>query len=310
MFKLFIGDFDVTRVVGDVSWSDSIDTLGTQLTFTLGYGTDVIWKGWEIALEGRIVTLFYNNTIVFTGICVAIDRDGATPRKVTAFDYAFYLNKSDTIIQFKKIPASQALKKLLDKAKVQSSIVNITHQITHTYRTNPAEILKDILSQATAATGIKYFFEMRGKVLHIFTAISMGREYTNLDVISPKRSTSIEEMRNSILVVSNKEDSVKVEASAQDAKSISGYGLLQKVHEIDENEVAKAKNVANQQLKALNKVGETASLRLRGDINLRAARIIQVKEPVTGLIGSRLITNCANVIESGNHFVDLTLEVM
>ena len=77
---------------------------------------------------------------------------------------------------------------------------------------------------------------MRGSVVHIERASDLVITATlNMKaIINPSRSRSAVEMKNTILVVSDDEKATKVLAKAEDAKSKSKYGTMQKVHTVGE----------------------------------------------------------------------------
>jgi hypothetical protein len=302
--------FDITDLVGGLTWSDSIDTLGMQMDFDLAF-SDMPQFPKNVLSVGDIVLLNNGTKEIFRGIAVAEERQGRSSRHFTCFDFAFYLNKSKTIIQFNKVKASEAIQKLLQKFNVKSNITNIPTIIKKIYKEDVvSDIIKDILDQATKQTGHKYRMEMRAGTLVIERQSNLMVTAEVNAISNPTRKLSIEEMKNSILIVSGDENSTKIFTEVKDQRNISKYGLLQEIQSIDKKDKAQAKNIANNLLKELNKIFEENSIELLGNDNVRAGRVLNLNEKVTGMVGNYLITSCTHTINQGIHKMSLNLGVM
>lgn len=113
-------------------------------------------------------------------------------------------------------------------------------------------------------------------------------------------------MRNSIKVISNN----KIVAEIKNDELIKQYGLLQEVTSVEDKDIAQANNIANNLLNDLGKVFEESSFECPGDYRVRAGRLIEVNEPVTGINGKYLIKSCKHTLKNGIHTMSLNLGVV
>lgn len=313
--------YNITALCGDLSWRDSIDTLGMEFNFSTGY-TDARFFPKLVVQLGDLIVLSNNGSEVFRGIVTDENIDGRFNRSFTAFDFAFYLNKSRTIIQFNKMRADNAIKELCGKFNIPiGNITAIPTLISKIYKdATIADIIDDILEQTTKEKGIKYRKEMRtGKfyiekysdliVKGLFKPASNIQAFDVTKAIgSISRSRSIADMKNSILIVSGEEKSTRVAAKAEDAASIKKYGLLQDIESVDSKNIAQARNIAKNKLAELNKIAEDTSIELLGADSVRAGRILEITEPITGLSGKYLVKECTHTYSNRIHKMNLTIE--
>ncbi|WP_077369715.1 XkdQ/YqbQ family protein [Anaerosalibacter sp. Marseille-P3206] len=316
------GNKNITNISSGLSWKDSIDTLGMELNFTTGRSTiDRYMKGYDLVEIGDKIILLNNSKELFRGIIVDLGIDKYS-KAITAFDYAFYLNQSRTIIQFNKVKADDAIKQLCNKFNVPiGNITSIPTTITKIYKDDTvADIIRDILKQATDALRIKYRLEMKAGKLYIekYTDLVIKPKFKPAPNIAPfnplkaigsiSKTESIADMRNSILISSSNEKSSRVVATAKDDKNIAKFGLLQDVESVDDKNIAQAKVIAQNKLKELNKVNEDISITILGDDNVRAGRILEIDNDTFKLKGQYLVKDCIHAYHNRIHTMDLTLE--
>ena len=309
-YKLYANTVDITELAGNLSWSSDVDTLGQSLNFEMPFDVDGVLMPKPFISVGDKIALRYNNNEVFFGIVVDEDRNGRQPIKYSCFDLAFYLNKNILTIQFNSISAHQAIQELCSKVNIKCNVVNIPVSIKKIYKAQAvSEILKDILTIAEGQNGIKYRFEMRADVLTVYQWKDI-HVTVNVEWISnPTRKLSISEMKNRVEIVSGDEKTTKVIASASDNNNIRKYGLLTHSQTIDEKELGKARTVAANLLKEMNRIQEESSVSLIGNYEARAGRIITLNERVTGLRGEYLIKSASHTLNNGIHLMNLNLEV-
>lgn len=313
---------DITRLSGNLSWRDSIDTLGMELNVNVARNVeDRYMRGLDIVELGDKIILKNNSDEIFRGIIVDLSTE-KYKKAITAFDYAFYLNQSKTIIQFNKVRADNAIKQLCSKFNVPiGNITDIPASITKIYKDSTiADIIRDILKQTTDSLGIKYRLEMRSGKLYIEKYIDLiitprFKPASNLASFNPvsrigniSKNESIADMRNSILISSSDEKSSRVVAEAEDDNSIAKFGLLQEVESIDDKDMAQARNIAQNKLRELNRIGQDISLKLLGDDNVRAGRILEIDNDMFSLKGQYLVKDCTHMYHKRIHTMDLTLE--
>lgn len=308
-FKLFVNGMGINGLAGNIEWSSNKDTLGCSLSFEVPFDDEGNSFPERFIKVGDKVTLRHGSNVEFFGIIVDEAINGRNPVKYTAFDLAFYLNKSEMTIQFNKQPISKCIEQICKKYNIRCEVVSISTPITKIYKGEVAsEIIKDLLKTAELKTGTRYRFEMKADRFNVFKWVEMKNEVYTHWIESPTRNTSIADMKNSILVVADGEKISKPSATASDESNIAKYGLLTKVETISDKEKRSAQVVANNLLKQLNKVQATGGAKFVGDRNVRAGRLFKLNESVTGWSGDVLITDAKHSIANGIHIMQLSWE--
>lgn len=308
---------NITPLVGSVTWRSNTNELGEQLDFEIAFNDDRYFPINPVDL-GSMIRL-ENEDEIFRGIVVTEQRNGRSSINYTCFDYAFYLNKSKEVYQFNKIPGQKAIETILNDFKIPiGSIAPITTIINKIYNDKPlSEIIKEIIDIAEKEKGIKYRMEMRQGKLYIekqddlviratFKLAENIQAYDITNTISnPSRKRTIEDMKNNIKIISDD----KVLAEKKDENLIKQYGILQEIKAIDQKDTAKARNIAQNMLKELGKVFEENSVEMIGNDQVRAGRIIEIEEPITGMSGQYLIKDVNHTIKNGIHRMQVGLGV-
>lgn len=309
--------YDITAIVGNLSWKSSIDQLGVQLDIDNAFNDDRYFPLNPVDM-GSMLVLFGSDEI-FRGIAVTEQRNGRGAIQYTAFDPAFYLNQSKAVYQFNSLAANLAITKILNDFGVPiGTIAAMPTRITKIYSGNGvADIVKDIISQVQGATGVKHRMEMRAGKLYIerqqdliikptFTlAVNLASVPATAAISNPQRKRSIENMKNHIVITSND----KVVAEVKDDALIKKYGQLQEVQSLDQDQAGSARVVAANLLKDLGKILEENSIELPGNDEVRAGRLIPITEPVTGMSGNYLIKDVTHTVKGGIHTMSLSLGV-
>lgn len=313
---------DITNLCGDLTWRDSLDTLGMELNVDISRNINDIYMSRHDQVEvGDKILLLNNVREIFRGIIVDLGTH-VYSKPIVSYDYAYYLNKSKTIIQFHKIRADEAIKQLCNRFNVPiGNITNIPTLITKIYKEDTvADIIRDILRLASNELGIKYRLEMReGKLFiekyldliikPIFKPAVNLSSFNVLNAIGDiSKSESIADMRNSILISSGDEKSSKIYAEIKDHANIAKFGLLQEVESVDDKDIAQAKNIAKNKLKELNRVGQIISLDLLGDDNVRSGRILEIDNDMFDMKGKYLVRECTHSLQNSIHKMSVTVE--
>lgn len=309
---------DITPLIGTLGWKNSLGALGTEVTFNVARNYhDKEISRLDLIKVGSKILLMNKEDEIFRGIVV--DRGTELfQRSIVALDFAFYLNESKIIKQFRRANASTAIEQLLNQFKVPiGHIVKISTMITKIYKDNTiAEIIKDILKQATEETGVKYRLEMRaGKVyIILYEKLKIKAFYSPSDNLylfdvtkalgRISKKESMRPMRNSIVVETNGKQSFIV----SDQEGIDEYGLLQDVITIDDKNKAQQRNIAKNKLRTENKIAEDIDIEVLGSDLLNSGRILEVNEPVFELEGEYLIKACMHTYQNSIHKAALTLE--
>ncbi len=293
MYKLFSKKIDatefvdITKFISNLTTSDNIDSLSVEMSFNVPKNP----KDKYLAVSAPIISCgdkikFMNDdTEIFSGIVLNVGLDGS----VKANDYGFYLNKSEVIFQCNKVSASTAIKTLCrDNSIKVGNIVSIPTVIDKSYiGVAPSEIIKDILEQGTGEQGKNYFFKVEQDQLNVYeypkkpiSALYKQVSGNSFDVTwllgEVSGSKNIEEMKNSIKVISNENEEIKKLAEAPDHSSIVKYGLLQKVETITSEESQNPQTIANSKLKELNVISEDYSVgNMLGSDDVKSGVLLQ-----------------------------------
>ncbi|MBN7773165.1 XkdQ/YqbQ family protein [Clostridium aminobutyricum] len=311
---------DISSMVGNISLSSSLDTLGDQLDFEIAYSDTYYYPKFEVNAGDRVILQDADKQEVFRGIIVEKTRNEKA-QSFSCFDYAFYLNKSKTIQQFNSIRADNAIKMLLNYFRIPiGGIANMPTIIKKVYFDQEvSEILKDIIQQVTDTTRAKYVMEMdKGKFyirqdtesplnLKIKVADNLPPVDISKTISNPSKKASMEELKNSIRVYVGNEDKVRFSDQVTDPDSIVRYGVLEETRSLEDKDIAQAKNIAKNLLKELNKMPVEGSIEVLGHFDLRAGRTIQLNEPITNLVGKYKIKSANHSIGT-IHTTSLELE--
>ncbi len=307
----------ITKKVGNLTWEDSLDALGMEFSFTLPHSYfDSQFKG--RLYNGDIIVIYNGKTEILRGVITQVPINGDN---YSGYDFAWYLNKSETIIQFKKIAADKAIKQLCGKFDVPiAELPKMATSISKLYKDmTVSDILKDILSKVKKETGQGYRMEMSRGKLHIVksgyikvkpTYIDRtGRKISCSKAASISGSRSIEELRNQVIVAGTDEKKAQVKATAKSSSSIKKYGLLSDVETKDKLTAAKARNIAKNKLKELNQVAVSFTAEMPGNNVVRAGRKIYFDRPEVGLKGWYKVKTCTHTVNNGIHWMSCEMEV-
>ena len=107
---------DITKLVEDLSWNESLDTVGVSLSFSVSDAQDRYISHPNI-VAGDIIIVGNDDGELIRAVVVSVSRDYPR-RNIRAYDFGFYLNKNDIVIQFKNKSVSDCLKALFSKVGV------------------------------------------------------------------------------------------------------------------------------------------------------------------------------------------------
>lgn len=302
--------------VGNVSWSESEDSLGMEFSFSMPFS--YFDEQFDTTLKvGDIVSFYMDGKRVLQGIITEVPLGSGDYK---GYDFAFYLNKSTTIIQFKKVSAQEAVKKLCDRFSVPlGSIPKMATSINKLYKNETvSDILSDILKAVRKETDKKYKLQMNGGKLDIIESGATKLQPTYKDdegrkcycshAASVSGTRSIENLRNSITVAGNDENSKQIKATAKDDDSIKKYGLLSAVELDDDITSAKARNKAKNLLKQQNKVATSFTAEMPGNAKIRAGVRIYFNRPEAKIKGWYKVKSCTHTFNNGIYRVSCEME--
>ncbi len=312
--------YDITNYMNNITWSDDIETVAETLSFDYVHNNTKYFDEMNIVEVGDIISRYYKGQEVARYIIIS-ETCGIGSKNYSCIDFGWYLN-NDTIIQFHENTASSCIERMLVKYGIKHHITYIPIVITGIYKDQTIiDVIGDILCKATQELGVKYYVEMKldtlciskqaGELIYPSWTLSDGSVVDiNKLIGNPSNTNSIEAMKNKIVVVTQEENSTYILANKSDQASINKYGLLQDVVTVDDKQQAQAYNIAQQQLKILNKVQSNVSIETLGHIGLRSGKRIEINEHITKIQGVYLIKSISNSLTNGIWKAGLTLEVL
>lgn len=306
----------ITKKVGSLSWTDRMDSLGVEFSFTFPYSYwDSQFKN-KLQL-GDLIIIKSGKKEITRGIITQTPINGDDYK---GYDYAFYLNKSEAIFQCKKIGASKAITQLLARYGVPiGEMPKLTTAINKLYKdVAVSEIIKSILSEVHDETGKSYRMEMtRGKFCIRRSGYikikpkyvdELGEKVSCTKACSVTGTRSIEDMRNQIIIAGTGDKKAQIKATVKDSKSIKKYGLLSQVETVEKTNQAKAKQKGKNLLKKLNKKTVSFTCEMPGSTIIRAGRKIYFNRPEAGIKGWYKVKSATHNVTEGIYTVSLEME--
>lgn len=322
MYKVIIKDKDVSEIIGNLTWRDTVDTLGVEVDFELPMNRyDKKFEFlYDITLGDPIQILNAKGEVLVQAIIVSETPNGKIT-SFTAYDMAWYLNKSTVIKQFKKMIGNDCVKSLCKEIGINVEVSGLDTKIDKIYKDKAvSEVIKDIIEQCSQFNSKKFFIEFDKnklivspyKKIKVFGTFEIQKDKfinINENIGGVSLSKSIVDMKNSVLVITENKGAIRTIGEEQDSKSIEKYGKLQEVVTLDEKEFSKANLVAKNELKKLNKITEDFSIDVLGDDNVKSGRVIDIDLPLFNLKGEYLIKESNHTISNHIHKISLKLEV-
>jgi CHAP domain. len=229
----------ITDRIGNVSLRDDSDAICTELSFEVMQSTDEKFVQ-PLEIEPGDLVSWYNTEsgeCLFLGQVQSSDGSYRDSMTYTCSDQGRLLNCNDIIIQFDNIPAKDAIAQIGKRLGIQNvSCPNLISSVYGIYKDNCANIIQTILETVTSENGVKYFPRMLGNTLTIRsyaqTPITawhkQAQNLTTFDVTkevsAPSISKSIADLRNEVVIYSEQDTSVSIQADIENPESIKRYG--------------------------------------------------------------------------------------
>ena len=304
--------------VGNLTWSDSVDSLGAEFSFDFPFGYyDEQFQ--EHLSCGDIVGIFSDNKEILRGVITEIPLGDGTYR---GYDFAFYLNKNECTIQYKKVRADKAIKQLVNRYNVPiGSIASMKTTIKKVYKDKTVyDVIKDILKIVKSETDKGYRVEMeKGKLYvrrsggiqlkpHPKYVDELGREMYIARSSNITGTRNITELKNRVTYAGTSEKKRQLKAVVRSNASVRKYGLLTQVETAENLTAAKAKTRAKNKLKRLNKVACNFTAEMMGHDDVKANRSIYFNRPEAQIKGWYRCTSCTHTVKEGKHTMSCEFE--
>lgn len=229
-------------LVGEVEREENEDTIGATVSF----------NSLKEYKNGDKLKVYDGKKLKWEGMIISCSINTVPPHSYTAMDYGFNL-KSEEHAQIKG-RADVAIKNLCKKFGIPVECCQIPTVINKMYPDQPiSDIFSDILKLSGKEQGKSYRMSVdKGKLLFK----EKGKEkVTSKFLVSDEVSLtrSIEEMFNSVKIISEDTEDKRIYATAKDKTSIKRYGLLQTVETVSSKKISGAKAISENRLKSLCK---------------------------------------------------------
>ncbi len=315
---------DITNLISEMSWSESLDTTGLSLSFSVPDGKEKYIPHLNIT-AGDIIQIFNDDGEMIRAIAVNVSRD-YPKRVVKANDFGFYLNKNDIVIQFKNKSVSECIKQLFRRVGVTiGSVCDMPANVKGVYIKNVNEIIKELIKIQQDNDGKKYHYELRAEKIYVFKLTEEPMSYifkpavnvARFDVTDKnahgrgKYTHSIEDMKNSVAAEVNSKTNGEMpqrQFIEKDEKSIKKYGLLAENYNVNSDKANNIQELAKNRLKEKNKLRKELSIDFIGHDKARAGRVMHIIDDYLGIDGNYRIKSVNHKINGCNHTMSCTLE--
>ena len=304
-------EIDISAFCSNVTRKDNIKSLGVELEFEY-INNETIDKHTVFVSPslGNTIILYDSSVNIFQGQIVKASRDGLSSYKYSAFDNAFYLNKQEARIQFNNITVKAAIEKLCEQEYIPCEVAcDIDTKVTKIYNGDTiSKIIDDLLKLAQDDTGKRYRREYNYGKLYVNAFDNLKMIWQSEPLVSDfSQDFDTTKLANKVVVMSGKEKSQVVVATAEDKASQKIYGTYVHYEKVDDKKKTQAQTIANNKLKAMAWPSKQFKCTLLGDNYVRSGRILKFNQPNIGLIGEYLVTDCTHSYDAGKHTMDCEL---
>lgn len=270
---------DITDVCSDVTLTDDSSAVCTELSFSVLGSVDerYLMPLWIQPGDEISVTNTSSGQTVFVGMVETMGGDYTTSMQIDCLDDGRMLTKNEIILQCNNIAAKAAISAAANAAGIAEFVCpNLISSVYDTFKESAGDIISGILETVTSENGVNYFPRVMGGTLVIRSFAEKPitpwhrqdnniRSFKCLDEAgNPSLSLSLENMRNQIIVYSEKDSSVSMLATEKAADSIKHYGLRQGLDTYSDDSGVSASAKAKKLLAMQNRVEETLSLTCYG----------------------------------------------
>lgn len=253
----------------EINLSKNINEFAWEIEF------EIVKDSISIEIGDLIIIKLYKEEI-FSGVIIK-------DKPFKALDYAFYLNQNKETFQFDDVKVEVCVRELIKVLGGKIGVIEATNtNIDKFYfAVSIGSIIKEIIDNIKSLEGKEYeFFYEKGffnfkardkekvlsgnlKPISYIRGKNLDKNFNALDYIKyPTYSKSMEKMKNSVKVYTQKGNNYIQLGESKDKKSIERYGLLQEVISVKESEAQINKNKAENILKKSNRLSEKLSIEI------------------------------------------------
>lgn len=309
--------WDISDIVGDLSWKTSRIGKAGSLDFTMIKGGLYELQGFQIQ-NGDIVHVTKDGKPVFYGYVFSIEGGSSESIKVKAYDQIRYLLSSDTFI-FENKRASEIIQEVANKLKLKVGHLAETPYVIPKMVEDGQKLL-DICDKALTLTLIHkgqnfVLYDDFGSLtlrniedLLVDFYLGEGSLLTDYSL-----STSIDQdtYNRIVLYQDNKKTGKRELHVKQDSNNIAKWGTLQLYQSVDENKNQTQIEELLDQLATLhNRESKTLKLNAIGDMRVRAGCYVRVWIKEYGVNQPFLVDECTHKFDSASHTMALDVKVI
>lgn len=301
--------YDITQLVRSMKWGGDIRQTARKIEIPLVYGRDYYLPKYEAPM-GSLLVLRNDTSEILRGVIFDRKKDTDGGYSLVAYDHLIYFLKNKATYIFRGMTADAIINKLckdfgVPVGDIASTGVALDKLILREKTIYDMAVIA--LTETTKRNGKKYMIRMKEGKLCVIEKSQQPLRWLiteGQNLISASYSESINEMKNRILIVGDKD---QVLAQIEDADLIKQYGILQELKREGNIKTGEAQTMAANMLKDLGKVSKEASINCLGLDDVEAGTAIEVKESLTGLTGTFYVDTDDHTVENGQHTMALKL---
>ncbi len=328
MYKIYLcksgKSEEITSLVSNLSWNESIDTVGISLSFSVP-DTAERYIPHLLIEAGDIVQLCNDDCELIRAVVVNVSRN-YPKRDIKAYDFGFYLNKNDVVIQFKDKSVTECLQELFAKVGVGvGSICDMPAKVNGIYIKNVNEIIKELIEIQQGNDGKKYYYELRADKIYVFQLTDEPINYIFKPTINVaafdvtdknahgrgKYTHSIESMKNRVTAIINSKTTGNmpaVEYTVSDNENIQKYGLLSENYSVNSEDLENIKTLAKNELEDKNKLKRELTVDFIGHDSARPGRVMHIIDDYLMIDDYFRIQSVSHKISGNIHTMTCTLD--
>lgn len=303
------GIFDITPLVKSIKWGGDIRQAARKMEVDMVYSRDPNQPKYIPPLATWLM-LRNDDTEIIRTLPFSNERGTDNSLQITSYTHAIYMLKSKHTAIYRNMTADAIIKHLCSYFGIvigEIPSTGITLQKLILRNMSVWDMCITALTETSKRNGKKYQIRFKeGKIYVIEKGAQTVRwlitQGSNL--ISASYSESIEDMRNRVLILGDKDEIV---ADVKDDALIKQYGLLQELQQESNITAGDAQTMAANVLKELGRVFREAEIECLGIDDVEAGTAVEVKEELTGLTGTFYVDTDDHELVNGIHTMKLKL---
>lgn len=325
---------DITRLAGNIQWSENKDSHAMNMRFTLPDTAEKYIEHIQIQAGEKIQLLYRSSDMnptkreVRYSFIVTEAARNYPQRNIVCKDFAWYMEKNEISIMFGGESIDNAIKTVCAKLGVEiAEIPSMPACVNKTYVGEDVEtILEELIDIQQKSDGREYDYEMTDTKLRVYCLGNDAESYmykpaenvNEFDVtFEHTRCTykhSIEDMKNSVtaIIKSNTEGNLPaLEYTIEDNDNIAKYGKLKTYIDVQAEQQYEIGVLAKNELTDKNRVSREITTSMIGAINARKNRVMMITDEYLGIDKVPMrICSCNHKLNNGIYTMDIDLEMI